>query len=440
MAPVRKFLHIEAASGVVLLVCAAVALALANSPAAGWFAKLWKTPVSFSFGGLTVAGDVGHLVVNDGLMALFFFVVGLEIKRGLVLGELRGWRNALLPVVAAAGGMVVPAAIYLALQGGQPGQSGWAIPMATDIAFVVGILALFGNRVPLGLKILLLSLAIVDDLGAVLVIAIAFTGSIAWGWLGAAAGGLALTYALNRAGLRRVGAYVVIGAFVWLAVYKSGVHPTVAGVLLGLLTPTSAWIGDRALSGVVGGAWQRLFGPSAPPADEDERTAELERLEFAAREGVSPLHRLESALHPWVAFGIMPVFALANAGVVVGFAGLGDPVAVAVALGLVLGKPVGILLFSWVAVRCGVTKLPAGVTWGMMGSAACLAGIGFTMSLFLTGLSFPPTGDGSGPDLAAAGKVGTLLGSLVAGVVGGLWLLAATRAARPEPQTRRASD
>ncbi|WP_439627746.1 Na+/H+ antiporter NhaA [Gemmata sp.] len=436
LAPVRRFLHIEAASGVVLLLCTAAALVLANSPAAAWFAAIWKTPVSVGVGAFAIAGDVGHLVVNDGLMALFFFVVGLEIKRELVVGELRGWRNALLPVAAAAGGMLVPAALYLALQWGQPGRNGWAVPMATDIAFVVGVLALFGSRVPFGLKILLLSLAIVDDLGAVLVIAVAFTGSIAWGWLAAAAGGLALAYALNRAGLRQVGAYVVIGALVWFAVYKSGVHPTVAGVALGLLTPASAWVGAGTLAGVFAGA-RRLFEPGGPPPGDDERTAELQRLQFAVRESVSPLHRLETALHPWVAYGIMPVFALANAGVVIGLGGLGDPVAVAVALGLALGKPVGILLFSWVAVRSGVTRLPAGVTWGMMAGGACLAGIGFTMALFLTGLSFPPAADGSASDLAAAGKIGTLLGSLVAGVVGGLWLIAATRGAAPEQGTAR---
>ncbi|HVK13170.1 MAG TPA: Na+/H+ antiporter NhaA, partial [Gemmataceae bacterium] len=346
-APVRRFLHVEAAGGIVLLACTAVALVMANTGAAKWFAGLWKSPVGLTVGSFTLAGDVGHLVVNDGLMAIFFFVVGLEIKRELVAGELREWRTALLPVVAALGGMVAPAAVYLVFQAGQPGQRGWAIPMATDIAFVVGVLALFGQRVPFGLKILLLSLAIVDDLGAVLLIALAFTDHLAWAWLGAAAAGLAVTYGLNRAGVRRVGVYVAVGTFVWFAVYKSGVHATVAGVLLGLLTPASAWVGDKPLAEVVGDVWRRLRGEGP----ELDRPTDLHRLAFAAREGLSPLERLETGLHPWVAFGIMPLFALANAGVTVGGGGVADPVAVAVAAGLVVGKPVGILLFTWVAVR-----------------------------------------------------------------------------------------
>jgi Na+:H+ antiporter, NhaA family len=424
-APLRRFLHIEAAGGIVLLACTATALILANSGATAWFAGLWKTPVGLTVGSFALGGDVGHLVVNDGLMAIFFFVVGLEIKRELVAGELREWRTALLPVVAALGGMIIPGGVYLAFQWGQPGQRGWAIPMATDIAFVVGVLALFGRRAPFGLKILLLSLAIVDDLGAVLLIALVFTDHLAWGWLAASAAGLALTYGLNRAGVRRVGVYVVVGTFVWLAVYRSGVHATVAGVLLGLLTPASAWVGDKALAEVVGDVWRRLRGDGP----ELGRPADLNRLAFAAREGVSPLERLETGLHPWVAFGIMPVFALANAGVTVGGVGVTDPVAVAVAAGLFVGKPVGILLFTWAAVRAGLVRLPAGVGWGVFAGGACLAGIGFTMALFLTGLAFSSPG-GESP-LSAAGKLGTLTGSVLSAVLGCVILLIATRRTSP---------
>ncbi|MBA4067053.1 MAG: Na+/H+ antiporter NhaA [Isosphaera sp.] len=422
LTPVRRFLHVEAASGIVLLACTVLALGLANSPLAGWFASIWKTKVGLDVGGLRLAGDIGHLVINDGLMAIFFFVVGLEIKRELIAGELREVRKALLPVVAALGGMLAPAAVYLALQWGQPGERGWAIPMATDIAFVVGFLALFGSRVPFGLKILLLTLAIVDDIGAVLVIAVVFTGSLAWGWLGVAALGIALTYGLNRAGVRSVGVYVLVGIVIWAAVYKSGVHPTVAGVLLGLLTPASAWVGDKTFLAVFGGLWDRLRGYGA----EDElRHADLDQLQFAAREAVSPLHRLEAALHPWVAFGIMPLFALANAGVPLQAAGMGDPVALAVAAGLVVGKPVGIVLFCWLAVRLGLVKLPDGVTWPLLVGGACLAGIGFTMALFINGLAFPAA---EFPAREAAGKVGTLIGSAVSAVLGaGIILLAVRR-------------
>lgn len=421
LTPVRRFLHVESASGVVLLACTVLALILANSPLAGWFAAIWKTKVELTLGDFRLAGDLGHLVINDGLMAIFFFVVGLEIKREIVAGELREVRKALLPVFAAAGGMVAPAAVYLALQWGQPGQRGWAVPMATDIAFVVGFLALFGPRVPFGLKILLLSLAIVDDLGAVMVIAFVFTGSLAWAWLGVAAAGLVLVYLLNRVGVRQVGVYVLVGAVVWVAVYKSGVHPTVAGVLLGLLTPATAWVGDKAFLAVVGELWDRLRGHD--PTHE-RRLADLDELQFTAREAVSPLHRLESALHPWVAFGIMPVFALANAGVALEVSAVGDPVAVAVAAGLAVGKPVGIVLFCWLAVRLGVTQLPDGVTWPLLVGGACLAGIGFTMALFINGLAFPAA---VFPAKEAAGKLGTLLGSAVSAALGGGIILLAVR-------------
>ena len=421
LAPVTRFLHIEAASGIVLLACTAVALALANSTAADWFAGIWKTTVSLSIGGVTLAGDVGHLIVNDGLMTLFFFVVGLEIKREMVHGEFRDARKALLPVFAALGGVVVPAAIYLALQWGEPGQRGWAIPMATDIAFVVGLLALFGRRVPFGLKILLLSLAIVDDLVAVLIIAFVFTETLVWGWLGLAAGAFGIVYIFNRIGVRPVSVYVIVGGFIWLAFLKSGVHPTVAGVLLGLLTPAHAWVGQQTFAEVLTAAWKRA---TQEASHRHEPPVDVERTQFAAREAVSPLQRLEHGLHPWVAFLIMPVFALANAGVPLSLSSLGDSVAVAVAAGLAIGKPVGILLLCLLAVRSGVTRLPDGVTWHMLAGGACLAGIGFTMALFINALAFPVA------DFAAkeaAGKIGTLTGSLVSAVLGATVLLFALR-------------
>lgn len=408
--PLHRFLHIQAASGVVLLVAAAVALVLANSQWAGAFLGIWKTPVELAIGSFRLQDTLGHLVINDGLMTIFFFVVGLEIKRELVAGELSSPRKALLPIVAAVGGMVAPALVYYALQRGQPGEQGWAIPMATDIAFVVGFLALFGSRVPFGLKIFLLSLAIVDDLGAVLIIAFVFSESIAWPWLGAAAAALVATVLMNVVGVRRVSVYVIIGIFIWVAFLKAHVHPTVAGVLLGLLTPTKPWLGVSLLSRVIDELWD----------DEDElptqkRVSQASQVEFTARETVAPLHRLEAGLHPWVAFGIMPLFALSNAGVKIDFDGLGSPVAFAVAAGLVIGKPVGILLFTFLAVRLGAASLPDRVTWPMTIGAAALGGIGFTMALFLNGLAFPKPEEAA---LAAAGKIGVLSGSLLSAVIG----------------------
>jgi NhaA family Na+:H+ antiporter len=426
LAPLTRFLHIEAASGVVLLACTAVALALANSPAAGWFANVWKTPVSLSLGAFTLSGDIGHLVINDGLMTIFFFVVGLEVKRELVHGELRDPAKALLAVFAAAGGVLMPAAIYLALQWGELGQRGWAIPMATDIAFVVGVLALFGKRVPLGLKILLLSLAIVDDIVAVLIIAFVFTEAIAWSWLFAAAGAFAIVVVGARIGVRSVGVYLLVGIFIWLAFVKAGVHPTVAGVLLGLLTPAHPWVGPTAVADVLSAA-SRAVGLDQGTTLKASADVDIARARFAAREAVSPSSRLEHALHPWVAFVIMPLFALANAGVVLTPSGLGEPIALAIAVSLAAGKPLGILLCCALAVKAGVTRLPEGVSWGMVAGGACLAGIGFTMALFLNVLAFPVNEFAT---QEAAGKIGTLAGSIVSAVLGSALLALALRRGR----------
>lgn len=431
MRPFVRFLHVESASGMVLLLCTVVALALANSPWSDAFAGIWKTRVWLAIGTLELNKPL-LLWINDGLMAIFFFVVGLEIKRELVAGELRDRKKAALPIMAALGGMVAPATIYLLLRAGQAGEAGWGIPMATDIAFVVGFLALLGPRVPFGLKILLLSLAIADDIGAVLVIAVFYSTNISLPALGLAALGFAVIYVFNRIGVRRVPIYVVVGAGIWLAFLKSGVHPTVAGVLLGLLTPARAWVGDRALLDVLESALQRLGGE---PHEEvlNHRGKVLGQMAMTAREAVSPLERLETALHPWVAFLIMPIFALANAGVRIEPAALGHPVALAVTAGLALGKPLGIVLFSWLAVRIGFARLPTGVNWKVMLGAGWLAGIGFTMSLFIAGLALEV-------DLLDAGKIGTLTGSAVSAVLGSfLLLLFLPRGSETSAGERRAS-
>lgn len=433
LVPVKRFLHIEATSGVVLMLCTLIALLIANSPWDGAFEKFWHTHVAFELGKLKIDGHLGHLIVNDVLMTIFFFVVGLEVKREVVAGELRDPRKALLPIVGALGGVVTPALIYFLMQYGQEGQRGWAIPMATDIAFVVGILALLGNRIPFGLKIFLLTLAIVDDILAVLVIATVFTETIAWGYLMMALVGFALCWLLNRIGVREVPIYVIVGIAIWVGFYKAGIHPTIAGVVLGLMTPATAWIRRKTFLEVMGDFWDSIRqdreadeaqNDTNHPSNERHVPINLEQLRFLARESHSPLHRLEMGLHPWVAYAIMPIFALANAGVELDPEALTSGVSIAVATGLAMGKPLGIFLFCFLAVRLGWTRLPNGVTWPIFLGGACLGGIGFTMALFLNALSFPVE---DYPVLEGAGKIGTLVGSAISAVLGTVILLSFTK-------------
>jgi NhaA family Na+:H+ antiporter len=407
--PIVAFLRVESSGGLVLLAATAAALLLANSALAASVHAFWETPAGFALGDFRLIEPL-RLWINDGLMTLFFFVVGLEIKRELVSGELADVRKALLPIMAAVGGMVMPAVLYALGLWGRPGRGGWGVPMATDIAFVVGFLTLLGRRAPNGLKILLLTLAIADDIGAVLVIAVVYSARIALGPLALVGAGFGLVVLLRGLGVRSVPVYAALGAGLWLAVLDSGVHPTVAGVLLGLLTPARPLVGRRILVDVVGDLYARLRG--------------IERgMPHAAPQAASPAERLERALHPWVAFVIMPVFALANAGVRVEAAALATPVALAVAAGLVLGKPSGIVLFSYASVRMGWARLPEGVDWRMMLGAGCLGGIGFTMALFIAGLAL----EGA---LLEQAKIGILAGSTVSAILGCLLL---TTCAPPRP-------
>lgn len=418
--PVQRFMQIEAASGAVLLACSVLALVVANIPAlAGPFHDFWEFTLGFNISDFRFEKPL-HFWVNDGLMTVFFFVVGLEIKRELMTGELRTVKQASLPVVAAVGGMLVPAGAYLLFGHTGPAQRGWGVPMATDIAFVVGVLAAFGKRVPFGLKIFLLSLAIADDMGAVIVIAVAYTEHVNLGWLGLAASALTACVVMNQLGVRAVAAYVLAGAVAWLAMYQSQIHPTIAGVLLGLLTPYRAWLNRDTLRLALEDVAGRMEGKEE---SEETTPADVTLLRYAARESVAPLQRLEDHLHPWVGFFIMPVFALANAGVAVKPETVGEPVSLAVTAGLLLGKPVGIVLFAWLAVRLKLATLPAGVNWRMMLAAGFLGGIGFTMSLFIGELAFRDE-----PRLLADAKTGILLGSFVAAAVGAGLLWWGTRA------------
>jgi NhaA family Na+:H+ antiporter len=414
--PVARFLHVEAASGVVLLLVTVAALVLANSPASQDVHSFWNTPVGFSLGAFEMRHSLKHWI-NDGLMVIFFFVVGLEVKRELVLGELRDLRAAALPIAAALGGMVAPAAFYLVFQWGEAGQRGWGIPMATDIAFVVGCLAVLGPRVPRSLRILLLSLAIADDVGAILVIAIGYTSGLhlsglAWGILG-----IGLVMLLARVGVRSVPVYVLLGVGIWFGFHESGVHATIAGVILGLLTPARPWVSEGLLAQFVHKLGGFLQGASW--RDMHQRQAVLRSVERAARETIAPVERLETALHPWVSFVIMPLFAFANAGVSIQVGAFTDSLAVAVVVGLAVGKPLGIVLFSCLAVCAGLAKLPEGVSWGILAAGGVLAGIGFTMSLFIAGLALSE-------QLLDAAKIGILSGSGLCAVLGMallLWLL-----------------
>jgi len=409
------------AGGIVLLACAAVAMVWANSPWAHSYHALWETPITLAVGARGAQLTL-HQVINDGLMAVFFFLVGLEIKREVLVGELASLRHAALPVSAAIGGMVVPALLFTVVNAGSQGAAGWGIPMATDIAFALGVLALLGDRVPASLRVFLSALAIADDMGAVLVIALFYSGGVAWGALLAAAALLALSTLANAAGVRAPWAYALIGVALWAAVLVSGVHATVAGVLLALTIPSRTRIDEGAF---LRGARRTLDDfhdardPERTVLSSREHQEALHRLEELTEQAQPPLARLEHGLHGVVNFGIMPLFALSNAGVSLHGAGslIGNPVAVGVMLGLVLGKPIGISLAAWLAVRTGIAARPAGAGWRSIHGVSWLGGIGFTMSLFIAGLAF-----GGSESLLTAAKLGTFIASMMAGGVGYLLL------------------
>lgn len=423
----REFVRLEASGGILLLGSAVTALILANSPLAETYFEIWETHLRIGYGGRVFDQSLLHWV-NDGLMAVFFFVVGLEIKRELLAGELSSRRKASLPMFAAVGGMVVPAGIYAALNAGGEAASGWGVPMATDIAFALGVLMLLGDRVPTSLKVFLTALAIVDDLGAILVIALFYTGEVAWTWLGGGSLALLAMIGLNALRIRRGVPYAILGVLLWLAFLESGVHATVAGVLAAMTIPARARIDELEFGTRVHRLMTEFDHATEEPDVGLVNAAQqdgLYGLEEAIEQVSSPLQKLEHALHPWVTYGILPVFALANAGVAIEggvAANLVQPLGLGVVLGLVLGKPVGVAGFAWLAVRLGFAELPEGVAWRSLIAVAALAGIGFTMSLFIAGLAF-----GEGSELLDGAKLAILVASVIAGLVGGSALAAATR-------------
>ena len=406
--PFVHFLHIASAGGAVLPLFTVAALILSNSPWAHIFERAWETRAGLQLGSLEFVRSLREWI-NDGLMTLFFFLVALELKRELILGELNKPRMAALSISAALGGMIVPASIYLALQSGQPGQHGWGTVMATDTAFVVGCLALLGSRIPQSLRVFMLSLAIVDDIGAILVVAIGYSSNIVWVPLALAALGLVIVRALAMLGFRGFPLYFLVGGAVWLAVDASGIHATITGVILGLMTPARRWVSDERLYAILGQVIAHPPSGESSMVTKDRQT--LQVAEIAARETLSPVERLEIALHPWVGFVIMPLFAFANAGLPLTLSDLGNSVTVAVFSGLVLGKPIGILLFSWLAVRSHIAVRPPGLSWRLLAGGSLLAGIGFTMALFVANIAF-------GKSLIDSAKLGIFLASVFSAMAG----------------------
>jgi NhaA family Na+:H+ antiporter len=421
--PIVRFLHIESAGGVILLFFTVAALVLSNSPWADSFEHAWETQVGLQVGPLEFARSLREWI-NDGLMTMFFFVVALELKRELVLGELNKPRKAALSIAAALGGMIVPAAIYLVLQSGQSGQHGWGIVMATDTAFVIGCLALLGSRIPQSLRVFMLSLAIVDDIGAILIVAIGYSSNIAWWPLAVAVLGLVITRAMSMLGFRGFPLYILVGVLIWFAVDASGIHATVTGVILGLMTPARRWVSDERLYMILG---QVVAHPASNESSRDTKDRQtLQMAEIAARETLSPVERLEITLHPWVGFVIMPLFAFANAGLPLALSDLGNSVTMAVFSGFVLGKPIGVLLFSWLAVRSHIAILPPELSWRLLAGGSFLAGIGFTMALFIANIAF----SGSLIDSAKLGIFLASVFSAVAGLALLMWLPARRKSPR----------
>lgn len=418
--PLQAFLNTSTSSGVVLLAAAAAALVWANSPWLQGYERLWSTRIDLSIGGWAIREDLRYWA-NEGLMALFFLVAGLEIKRELVTGELRDRRAAFLPVVMAVGGMVVPAAIYLALNAGGPGSRGWGVPMPTDLAFSLGILALASRGAPSGLKPLVLTLAIVDDIGTIVVIALFYSGGVRWEPLGVAAVLAGAIYGVQRIHVRSGAVYAALGVGIWLALQRSGVHPALAGVVVGLLTPAFPFQRPRTVSEEAHRVADETVDDPSPPDADSHHWLGLSRL---SREAVSPLGRIEHVVLPWVSFLVLPLFALANAGVRLSNGGLhaaiGSAVFAGIVLGRLVGKVVGITVAAWLVVKSGISRLPTGATWRHIVGLALAAGVPFTVSLFVADVALPHP-------LEAVAKVGIIVSAVAASALGFVVLRAAPR-------------
>ncbi len=424
----QRFVRTEALGGLVLLVFAVLALLLANSPWASFYTRFWETPFAVGSGGHSVTLTL-HQWINDGLMALFFLLVGLEIKRELVAGELASPKKAALPIAAAIGGVVVPALLYWFLNPSGPAADGWGIPMATDIAFALGALALIAPNAPVALKVFLAALAIVDDMGAVLVIAIFYSGAIVWSALGVAALMIVVLVVLNVMGVTKLWPYLIAGIILWFFVHESGIHATIAGVALAMTIPTRTRINAAEFSqearSLLDQFDRKETGDLLVLTSKGQQET-LFSLDRASEAATAPILRLEHALHKFSAFVVMPLFAFANAGVKLGGPILHGEVALGVLAGLVIGKPLGVTAAAFLAVKLGIAKLPDEMGWGELHGVAWLAGIGFTMSLFIALLAF------KNPEFVDTAKVAILGGSLLAGVIGAVVLKTVGRCGRSQ--------
>ncbi len=417
----QNFAHSTSAGGIVLILVTVLAMIWANSPYADSYFALWHTQFTIGFEGFALSKHLSHWI-NDGLMAIFFFVVGLEIKREILVGELSSIKKSMLPLMGALGGMVVPALIYFMINSGTPDLRGWGIPVATDIAFALGVLALLGDKVPVSLKVFLTALAIVDDIGAVLIIAIFYTSEISMMALYFAGGFLALLMIMNYFNVRHTVVYFILGVGLWIAFLKSGIHATIGGILLAFTIPAVGKYNKEEFCQKSNKFIEKLNSLKEKPEGEesiDYRFNVIQNLESLAEKTQSPLHRLEHFLHPYVTWAIMPIFALANAGVSLeGFslASISNPVSMGVIGGLFVGKQLGVFLFVMIAVMLGIASLPQGVSKKQIYAVSILTGIGFTMSLFVSNLAFGASESG---DYA---KIGILIASLLAGVAGYIML------------------
>ena len=416
--PVQTFIHTEEVGAIVLLLAAASALGWANSPWSDSYASFWHTTISFDIYIFAISEDLEH-IVNDGLMAVFFFVVGLEIKRELLHGELSSFRRAVLPAMAALGGMVAPAAIYLAFNSSGETAVGWGIPIATDIAFALGVLALLGRRLPAQLRIFLLGLAVVDDLGAIAVIAVFYTESIHWIDLGLALGVFVVIAACIRIGIRSLGFYLILSVVMWQFFLESGIHATVAGVLISVLTPARPYLHRKNYKAAVENLL-RDFKLAMDTGQEEKAESIVAEVEKLSQGTEGPMERLERVIHPWTSFVVLPIFALANAGIVISWDSLTEAAASPITLGILVALPVGntlgILGMTWLTVRLGLGRLPSYVTWLQVLGVGMLGGIGFTVSIFVSGIAF------ENQALSDQAKIGVFGASLLAGAVGYLFL------------------
>ena len=414
--PFVRLLKIKVATGVMLFAATVVALMFSNSKWAIPYSAFWEIPIGLHFGSLDFTRSL-RLWINEGLMTLFFFVVALELKRSLVLAELQVLRVTALSFAGALGGMLVPATLYMALVDDQLGMHSWGTVVATDTAFVIGCLALLGSRIPSSLRLFLLSLAIFDDVGAILLVAFGYGDTLNWAALGLAALVLISTLGAMLIGIRSAVVYFLFASVIWLCFDASGINPTFAGVVLGLMTSTHGWVSDDRLRAILGRVLAYPRGDHWSGDTVDRR--DLQRAGVAVAETLSPVERLEMALHPWVGFLIMPLFAFANAGVTISGTDIGHPVVAAIFVGLVFGKPIGVIASSWLAVHLGLATKPPDLSWSLLAAGGLLAGIGFTMSLFIAGLAYPPS-------MLDAAKVGILAASMVSAAAGLLTLVMLT--------------